>query len=90
MASRKSPEHRAIYSNIQSFASTGNDLILTLLRAEPQIADEGTRYRDGEPDFIEEAVVYIPLGQAKDMCEKILRMIDKSDGVSDEAPTPDE
>lgn len=75
MAGRRSPEFRAIYSQAQSFAFSGTEIVVTFLRAEPMMDENGTQYAENGPVFVEEATVYLPMHQARDLCEKVLRLI---------------
>ncbi len=83
MPGKRSPDFRAIYSNVQSFAFTGGDIVISFLRAEPEMNDDGNRYKTGDPLFIDEATVYLPVAQAKDMCAKILHIIDQQQDPAD-------
>ena len=75
MPNERSEDFRVIYSQVQVFAFSGSELVITFLRAEPKIKADAPAYVTGKATFVEEAIVYLPVAQAKTMCEKILEII---------------
>ena len=76
----KSDDFRSIYTNVQSWATTEDELILTLLRAEPKVTGgaTGTRFNMSKEPYVQEAIVYMSLRQAELMCAGILASITKA------------
>lgn len=83
MPGKRSPEFRAFYSNVQAFAVTGTEILLTFLRVEPEMDEKGTRYKTGDTEFIEEATVYLQVAKAKEMCQKLLKIIEQAEKAAE-------
>lgn len=73
----KSKEHRAIYSQVQQWSVTDTEVILSFLRAQPDLADSDGKLGTVGVSWINEATIYLPISQAKQMCEILAKSIDK-------------
>ena len=77
---KKADDFRSIYTNVQSWATTDDELILTLLRGEPTVPGgaTGTRFDTSKDSFVQEAIVYMSRRQAEAMCTGILESLQEA------------
>lgn len=81
MPRKKSEFHRAIYSQVQNWAFSGSEVIITFVRVEPTLNDEN-RVSD-DPNVIEESVVYLPPRVARQLGEGLIELLDNADREAD-------
>lgn len=73
----KSKDHRVVYAQVQQWTVTDTEVIISFLRAQPNLADTNGKLGTTGASWVNEATVYLPIPQAKQMSEMLLESIDK-------------
>ena len=73
------------YSQVQVFGISDAEAVITFLRAQPVIDPVKFRQSSDQQVWVEEAIAYIPLRQAKEMAAKLLHLIEQQENRTQSA-----